>query len=141
MNETGDLPAWLTMTRAAHRVEAQLEEALDAVGLSLSKFGLLKVLMSAGQPLPLSDLARRFGCVKSNVTQLVDRLEADGLVERRDDPDDRRSVRAALTRDGEKKFRQAARVLADADAKLFAPLQPHEVAMLGDLLSRLDPGC
>ncbi|HEX4583346.1 MAG TPA: MarR family transcriptional regulator, partial [Burkholderiaceae bacterium] len=42
-------------------------------------------------------------------TQLIDRLEADGLVQRREDPSDRRAVRAALTALGAK--RQAAGAL------------------------------
>ncbi len=36
-------------------------------------------------------------CVRSNITQLVDRLEADGLVRRVDNPSDRRGVMAAAT--------------------------------------------
>jgi len=35
--------------------------------------------------------------VRSNITQLVDRLESEKLVKRVDDPDDRRSLRAAIT--------------------------------------------
>jgi DNA-binding MarR family transcriptional regulator len=36
-------------------------------------------------------------CVRSNITQLIDRMQAEGLVRRIPDPQDRRSVRAALT--------------------------------------------
>jgi len=43
-------------------------------------------------------------CVRSNVTQLIDRLEAEGLVTRVADPQDRRSVRAALTPLGSERY-------------------------------------
>ena len=86
--------------QSLHAVEARLEAALEPLGLSLAKFGALAQLAAAGEPLPLSTLAERRACVRSNITQLVDRLEAEGLVKRSDDPRDRRSVRAELTDEG-----------------------------------------
>ena len=80
----------------AHAVEARLEAALATVDLSLAKIGILIELASAREPLALSELADRVSCVRSNITQLVDRLEKDGLVRRQGDAADRRSVRAAV---------------------------------------------
>src|SRR5256884_2984096 len=94
------------MVQAAHRVEARLEEALAAVGLSIAKFEPLSILVSQDRPISLSELASKLVCVRSNVTQLVDRLETEGLVKRADDPADRRAVRAEVTALGRK--RQAA---------------------------------
>ena len=74
-----------------HAVVERLEEALEPLGLSLAKFGVLSRLAAAGEPLPLGTLAERCACVRSNITQLVDRLEAERLVMRADDPRDRRS--------------------------------------------------
>lgn len=82
---------------AAHALEDRIDSALDSVGLSMSKLGVLTQLVEAGKPLALSELAARLRCVRSNMTQLVDRLEADGLARRVDDPDDRRSVLATVT--------------------------------------------
>ena len=94
------------MVQAAHRVEARLEEALAGVGLSIAKFETLSILVSQDRPISLSELAAKLVCVRSNVTQLVDRLETEGLVKRADDPSDRRAVRAEVTALGRK--RQAA---------------------------------
>lgn len=77
--------------------EKRLEEGLETVDLSLAKYSALKHLALAGEPLALSELASRMICVRSNITQLMGRLEADGLVQREEDPHDRRSVRATLT--------------------------------------------
>ena len=87
-------PIGIALVHAAHRVEARLEEALAGVGLSIAKFEALSVLVSQDRLISLSE----FTCVRSNVTQLVDRLEADGLVKRGDDPADRRAVRAGGNR-------------------------------------------
>lgn len=92
-----------SILHAAQAISDQLESALGAVGLSMAKQSALTQLELAGEPLTLGDLAARLSCVRSNITQLVDRLEADGLVRRVDDASDRRSVRAELTGRGREK--------------------------------------
>src|SRR5213080_1838140 len=94
---------------AAGAVEARLEAAVSPLGLSLAKLGLLRLLAEAKQPLPLSALAQHQRCVRSNITQIVGRLEKDGLVRRRADAADRRSVRAALTPAGERAYARGMR--------------------------------
>jgi DNA-binding MarR family transcriptional regulator len=89
--------SFFKLLKAAHALEDRLESSLAEVGLSSAKFGALNQLVQAKEPLSLSDLASRVACVRSNITQLVDRLESDGLVRRVSDPDDRRSVRAEVT--------------------------------------------
>jgi len=84
---------------ASSVLEGRLEARLSEVGLSLAKLAALHRLTEAGESLPLGQLAERLSCVESNVTQLVDRLEADGLVTRTSDPNDRRSRLAILTPD------------------------------------------
>jgi len=86
-----------SLMHAASAVEKCLEQRLEVLGLSLAKFGALTHLVQAGEPLSLSQCATRLTCVRSNITQLVDRLEAEGLVRRVDDPVDRRGVRAVVT--------------------------------------------
>lgn len=86
-----------SLMQAAGVVERRLEEALAQVDLSMPKFGALTHLVRAGEPVSLGECATKMTCVRSNITQLVDRLEADGLVRRVDDPTDRRGVKAMVT--------------------------------------------
>ena len=90
----------LSLLVVAHALEDRLEKSLDGLGLSLAKVNVLNRMAEAGEPLSLSEIAAKLNCVRSNVTQLVDRLEGDGLVRREADPGDRRSIRAVLTTDG-----------------------------------------
>ena len=86
---------------AADRLYDRISEALKTVGLTWPKFEVLDQLRHApGNSLPLRVLADCQSCAASNMTQLVDRLEKEGFVQRVDDPDDRRSVRAELTPTG-----------------------------------------
>jgi len=72
-----------------------------AARFDVSPMGLkmLQALEPGGE-LPMSAVAERLVCDASNVTGMVDRLEARGLLERRDDPGDRRVKLIALTEDG-----------------------------------------
>ncbi|MDB4882549.1 MAG: yusO 1 [Gemmatimonadetes bacterium] len=103
---------------AARAVEARAERALSEVGLSLAKLGALRHLVLAAEPLTLTQLAERHCCGRSNVTQLIDRLEADGFVARSSDPDDRRSVRASLTPMGRAAYDRASELLAEHEQGL-----------------------
>ncbi len=86
-----------SLLHVARSLEQRMEAALEEVGLSSAKFAALTHLVEAGEPLSLSECAARMTCVRSNITQLMDRLEAEGLVRRVDDPSDRRGVKAVVT--------------------------------------------
>ena len=125
---------------ALHSLEDRLQTAIEPFQLSLAKFGVLARLASAGQPISLRALAERCACVKSNITQLVDRLEAEGLVAREDDPEDRRSVRAVLTREGQKRHAAAARALKAAEQEAFGHLPGGKLDELLGLVRALKGG-
>jgi DNA-binding MarR family transcriptional regulator len=127
------------LLHAAHAVEARLEASLEGAGMSLAKLSVLRHLVEAGEPLALSQLAERSSCVRSNMTQLIDRLEAEGLVRRVSDATDRRSVRALLTRAGQRRHDQAVEILAAREREIVAPLGPAGCAQLVQLLHQLSP--
>jgi DNA-binding MarR family transcriptional regulator len=123
---------------AAHALEDRLEEELGRVGLSMSKLGVLTQLVDSGRPLALSELAARLSCVRSNMTQLVDRLESDGLVRRVDDVADRRSVLAAVTPLGTERQAAGAAALATVREAFCASLPDGDRAVLARVLAALD---
>lgn len=106
-------PVMFSLLNAARALELRLEETLSSTGLSGAKLAALTKLAQAEEPLSLTELAARLTCVRSNITQLVDRLEADGLVRRVDDPRDRRSIRAELTPLGRERQAEGARKLEE----------------------------
>ena len=77
-----------------------------AKGKQLAEFDLtlpqshLLLTLDCCRPVPMTELADCLGCEASNVTGLVDRLEARKLIERRADPGDRRVKMIALTDTG-----------------------------------------
>ncbi|MCX4761686.1 MarR family transcriptional regulator [Streptomyces sp. NBC_01275] len=88
------------------------------------------------EPLPMRKLAQKLKCEPSNVTGIVDRLEARGLVERRPDPADRRVKLAAATEEGRRVARSLRESLRFARAPL-AGLSDEERVVLRGLLQRM----
>jgi DNA-binding MarR family transcriptional regulator len=125
---------------AASTLETHVESKLEKIGLSLPKLAALHRLTEAGESLPLGQLADRLKCVKSNVTQLIDRLEADGLVTRTADPNDRRSRIAVLTAAGKKAFTRGTEIQQQAEQELFGALTPDETEKLHGLMAKLEKG-
>jgi DNA-binding MarR family transcriptional regulator len=122
---------------ASSVLESRIEARLAEIGLSLPKLAALDRLTQAGESLPLGQLAERLSCVKSNVTQLVDRLEADGLVSRTADPNDRRSRLAVLTDAGRSAYRKGIEIQIQTERELFGVLTKEESELLHELLGKL----
>lgn len=90
---------------AARVVERRLEEEVEGeAGLSLAQLDFLHHVDRASGALALGKVAEGLCCVRSNVTQLADRLEKQGWIRREDDPDDRRCVQAVLTDEGRRRL-------------------------------------
>ncbi|MFJ5223572.1 MarR family winged helix-turn-helix transcriptional regulator [Streptomyces sp. NPDC088400] len=88
------------------------------------------------EPMPMRRIAQKLKCEPSNVTGIVDRLEARALVERRPDPADRRVKLAAPTEQG---LATAARLRDGLNfaREPLAELSAEERGMLRDLLKRM----
>jgi DNA-binding MarR family transcriptional regulator len=134
---TSDRALALRFLDAAQQVQAEFEAAMAEVGLSRAKFGVLAQLARAGGPVPLGELAAGQGCVRSNITQLADRMEADGLVRRVADAEDRRSVRAVLTALGEERHALGRRQVARFTRRFHGALSVADRAALERVLEQI----
>ena len=138
VGESGpDKGALIGVLRTSERLEQQLEAALVAVGLSISKFDAMEQLINCAEPLTLGDLAGRLNCVRSNITQLVDRLEAEGLVKRGSCPSDRRAIRAMLTPLGVERHAAGVTAIRSVQAEIAERLSASDRKQLMTLLSAL----
>ena len=126
-----------SLLQAAGEVEARLEQALAEAGLSGAKLAALTQLVEAAEPISLGELAAQCACVRSNITQLVDRLEADKLVRRVDDPADRRSLRAAITPLGRERQAAGAKKVEAVRKQLAGALKAIDGEALQRALSEL----
>jgi DNA-binding MarR family transcriptional regulator len=122
---------------AAHSLEDRIEGSLGELGLSLAKLNVLSRMVEADEPLTLGEIASRLKCVRSNVTQLIDRLESDGLVRREADPSDRRSTRAVLTPEGKERQQRGADELSRVNGEFEKSLSGESRTALVRALNEL----
>lgn len=104
------LETWRSFLVAHAQIRRQLERELQAEqSLGLGEYEVLLLLARADdRQLRMSELADRLVLSRSGVTRLVDRLEADALVERESCDTDRRGSWATLTKAGHDRLRRAA---------------------------------
>ena len=126
-----------SLTQAGQMVSNELDKALSRFGLSIAKIAVLKVLVEAEHPLPLEQMAGRLSLVQSNITQLVDQLEAGGLITRVSDPDDRSSIRAVITEKGQRQYSVGLAEEAKVESELFGQLSANEREYLLGLLQKV----
>jgi DNA-binding MarR family transcriptional regulator len=115
------------LTELAKLYQFRSLEARSYAGLTVSQNYTLRDLFMRG-PRSMSELAVQLGVPLSTMTGVVDQLEAKGLVERMDHPEDRRSFQVRLTADGKKLYRSA----HDAFLSHLAPLLEHRSPAEGD---------
>jgi DNA-binding MarR family transcriptional regulator len=107
--------SWRAFLRGAALLLERLDtELLEAHGLTLADYEILVTLSEAPRGgVRMADLADRALVSKSRLTYRVDRLVAEGLVERRPCPSDRRGSLAALTPTGRRRLERAATTHVD----------------------------
>lgn len=130
------LKLWVVLSRAQMAVASHAEADMARHGLSPGEFAILEALYHKG-PLLLGEVQRKILVSSGGVTYLVDRLEKQGLVERRDCPGDRRARYAALTPAGESFIGQIFPAHAAAIEKALAGLSPEEKRTAVALLKKL----
>lgn len=111
------------LAEASSGLVAKTMPQLSEHGLGQVDFDvLIRLARSPGQQLRMTDLAAQTGLSTSGVTRVVDRLERDGLVERRACPTDRRGSFTVITKTGEAKLLAALPGHLDIIEKWFTGL-------------------
>lgn len=136
------LQAWMGLCEVVDRVRILVNRDLQgSVGLTLAEnLVLCQVAMAPQGRLRMAEIAGTLSVAKSAVTKTVDHLEQRGLLARERDPLDRRTVYAALTREGAKVFAAAQPAFIEAVQRYFAArLGEDALHQLRDLPGRVLP--
>lgn len=139
-----ELDAWRSFLRAHARVTRVLDAELSAeCELPLGSYEVLLHLNEApDRSLRMTDLADRVLLSRSGLTRLVDRLEKEGLIERRSCPSDLRGTLAVLTDAGYRRLRAAAPIhLRGVREHMVDLLTPEEIKVLAAALGRIAGEC
>ena len=132
-----ELRLWLRLLTCTNLIEGEIRRRLrDTFDVTLPRFDLMAQLDKNPNGMTLGELSSRMMVSNGNVTGLVERLVADGLIDRRAAPKDRRSQIVSLTAEGRRAFRAMARTHENWIAEIFAELSASDIDMLMKMLAK-----
>jgi MarR family transcriptional regulator for hemolysin len=127
------------VTRLGRIWRRESDQALSEHGLSFATAIPLLVLSRQGdENVRQGVLADELGIEGPSLVRLIDLLQAEGLVERREDPTDRRAKTLHLTRAGKAKVEEINRVLRRVRASLLRDIRPEDLAITFETLQRIE---
>ena len=131
------MAAATSIMRAQQIVLARVDGALKPFGLTFARYEALVLLtFSRRGSLPLGKMGERLMIHPTSVTNIVDRLQAQGLVRRVDHPTDRRTTLCEITPDGRRLVDKATDAVTAVDLGVSG-LTDREVGQLTALLGKL----
>ncbi|BDG72538.1 MarR family winged helix-turn-helix transcriptional regulator [Roseomonas fluvialis] len=125
---------WLRVVSNA--VSQEFARKVSAEDVTVAEWSFMRALFDV-EPTPPSVLAERMGMTKGAISKLAERLVAKGLVERTENPQDRRAHSLSLTTAGRARIPVLASLADMNDAEFFGVLTEDEHDMLGRILKRL----
>jgi DNA-binding MarR family transcriptional regulator len=129
--------ALLHLLRTADRIWNASRVFFDQWGLSPSQFNILNLIYDVAEGMTQTGLSRELLMHRSNVTGLVDRLEARGLVARREMAEDRRVYRVMVTAAGRKLMGEILPRYYEAAEEVWGDLSMAKVEQLSGGLQRI----
>jgi len=132
------LRLWLRLLRAAHAIEGELRARLRReFATTLPKFDVMAALARKGAGMTMTELSRFLMVSNGNVTGIIDRLAAEGLVVRLAHQGDRRATFVRLTPKGTQQFAVMAKAHEAWVVELLAGVGREDTDTLVDLLGTL----
>lgn len=126
--------AWLRLARVYHKVDRASAEHLGAYGLSVGQFDLL-AQVGAHEGMTQNELAEKLLVTKSNVCQIVRRMEGRGLISRRQEG---RAKHLFLTDEGRTLFDEVVPSQEELVDRLLSSVPSEDHDLLSTTLGRLD---
>ncbi len=137
IGDDGPMRLATSIMRVQQLVLASLDAAVKPFDITFARFEVLVLLsFSRSGSLPLSKVGERLMVHPTSVTNLIDRLEAQGLVARTVDTADRRRILASLTPAGRRVLKRATAALTDIEFAV-GTLAPTEQEKAYELLREL----
>jgi DNA-binding MarR family transcriptional regulator len=131
--------AWRALLEGYRDLFRFLEaEFLRGTGVPLQYYDVMLHVSEAEGGRRMTDLAESVVLSKSGLTSLVDRMERDGLLERRPDPTDRRATRIVLTQAGKERFEVVSRHHRGVVKRIFTSrVSEEEANVIVEVMKRL----
>lgn len=135
-DKTTGAHVWLVLWKAAHALRTYDARSIEALGICVSDFAVLEVLLHKG-PGPVNVIGKKVGLTSGSITTAIDRLEEKRYVTREASAEDGRVIMVKLTERGRRFIEQAYNEHAQRLEKAVSVLSREERRQLVDLTRKL----
>ena len=122
--------------KAAMRYKAMMDEAIVARGINTSQMGMLRILKDMGA-MSQNDLGSGMGIDKASMAKWIEQLDRRRLVDRTENPTDRRVKTVSITAKGEDLIEELVNIRKKVEDEFMTPLTPEERAMIRSVIPKL----
>lgn len=130
--------AAVAIARTAAVLDHRISEAFRPFGLTAPQYNVLRILNgSAESGLCGREIGERMINQVPDVTRMLDRMEALGLIVRSRDAEDRRHIRVRITPVGIRRIEELMPVLDEIEQRIFAPLGAARLTALAEALAEV----
>lgn len=126
----------ISLRRITRAIDLYSKRLQKNTRLTISQLLVMEAIVKIDKPTP-SAIAKSILLSQATVTNLIDRLEKNGLVQRKRLGTDKRTVNVMLTEDGEAKFKEAPELLQSGFLREYRKLEAWEQAMLVSAVGRV----
>jgi MarR family transcriptional regulator, organic hydroperoxide resistance regulator len=127
---------WVAVAKVNQLVKRAMQDGLAGVGLEFPQYELLAAIFRY-PGMTQQELANKLLVGRSNLSMLLPEMERGQLVERRQDPSDKRLRRLFLTPEGEAQAREGLAVQIRVIEHMMAAITPEECETVGDIMRRI----
>lgn len=136
--EERKIRTWVRVALVYQKAFRAMAERLTGVGLSVAQYDLLACLVLAEpERLKQSELASRLLVTKGNISGMLSRMTELGIVERADDPHDKRSKRILITSEGRKLYEDGRRIQETLVEEMFEGLDNSRLSFLEEVVGEI----
>lgn len=133
--------ALLSIVRTADAIQRDVAEALKPVGLTPTQYNVLRILRGAGEAgRTCGEVGERMVTRDPDVTRMLDRLFARGLIARERSSDDRRVVRTRITTQGLRLLEEAEGPIRTSRERQFGRIGKERLQVLIETLAAVRAG-
>ncbi|BEP30290.1 MarR family winged helix-turn-helix transcriptional regulator [Helicovermis profundi] len=127
----------LNISRTVEIMRLVYDNVYNKYNISEPKFLVILLLSEKEDGIPLIEIGRKMLVSRANITTLIKRMEKEGIVERRNNKKDKRSIKAHLTDKGRGIFDEVKYLYMDFSEKMVSCLSDEEKNLLNNLLVKI----
>jgi len=128
---------WVLCHQTLNLVTKCEDKAFASGGLTSQQMGVMMAIKNIKPPVSQTEVARWLDRSTNSVSMIIDRMERDGLVRRRRDLTDRRSLRLVITKKGKEAFEQALDPGWELINHVLSNLTKEEMQTLNELMEKI----